>query len=111
MTTHEIKFKNLSESYSIIIGPKAMEEVVFADHIFGRRLMVVTNEIVDRLYFENIAQNFKEFIKCFNASNRYNRKETWHEKNNPEGRWRRFSYNDVIKREKNKSINSVGENG
>ncbi len=45
-------------------------------------------------------ENFKEFIKCFNASNRYNRKETWHEKNNPEGRWRRFSYNDVIKREK-----------
>ena len=48
-------------SYSIIIGPGAMEEVVLADHIFGRRLMVVTNEIVDRLYFENIARNFKEF--------------------------------------------------
>ena len=48
-------------SYSIIIGPNAMEEAVIADHIFGHRLMVVTNEIVERLYFETVVQNFKDF--------------------------------------------------
>ncbi len=48
-------------SYSIIIGPDAMEEVVFADYVLGRRVMIVTNEIVERLYFEKVVQNFREF--------------------------------------------------
>jgi type I restriction enzyme M protein len=28
------------------------------------------------------------------------RVETWHEQNNPEGRWRKFSYEQIIARDK-----------
>lgn len=40
-----------------------------------------------------------DFIKCYNPTNRYERKETWSEKN-PEGRWRKFSYDEIAKRDK-----------
>lgn len=47
------------------------------------------------LRFEDLA----EFIGCYNPQNRHVRQETWHE-NNPEGRWRKFSYEQVIARDK-----------
>lgn len=40
-----------------------------------------------------------ESVECYNPENRHNRKETWSE-NNPEGRWRRFDYDQLIKRDK-----------
>lgn len=40
-----------------------------------------------------------DFIKCYNPTNRYERKENWSEKN-PEGRWRKFSYDEIAKRDK-----------
>lgn len=40
-----------------------------------------------------------EFVECFKPENRYERQETWSE-NNPEGRWRCFNYEDIIKRDK-----------
>ena len=39
-----------------------------------------------------------EFVKCYNPENRHQRKETWSE-DNPDGRWRRFSYDEIVKRE------------
>ena len=39
-----------------------------------------------------------EFVKCYNPGNRQQRKETWSE-DNPDGRWRRFSYDEIVKRE------------
>ena len=33
--------------------------------------------------------DLEDFISCYNPKNRYERKETWSEKN-PDGRWRRF---------------------
>ncbi len=41
-----------------------------------------------------------EFINCFNAGNRHDRKGTWSEDDNPEGRWRSFSYDELMKRDK-----------
>lgn len=41
----------------------------------------------------------EDFIKCYNPENRFERTETYSEKN-PEGRWRRFSYDEIIKRDK-----------
>lgn len=32
--------------------------------------------------------------------NRHERKESWNEQNNPEGRWRKFSYEQIIVRDK-----------
>ncbi|MCD6459330.1 SAM-dependent DNA methyltransferase [bacterium] len=40
-----------------------------------------------------------EFIKCYNPSNRFARKETWSEKN-PDGRWRCFGIDEILKRDK-----------
>ena len=40
-----------------------------------------------------------EFVACFYSENRHDRKETWREES-PEGRWRAFSYEEVIARDK-----------
>ena len=40
-----------------------------------------------------------EFVKCYNPENRHRRRQTWSEKN-PEGRWRSFDYEELIKRDK-----------
>lgn len=40
-----------------------------------------------------------EFVACFNPDNRYKRIPTWSEKN-PDGRWRAFSYDELIARDK-----------
>jgi type I restriction enzyme M protein len=44
-------------------------------------------------------EDLQEFIQCYNPTNRNDRKETWSE-DNPEGRWRKFSYEEVIARDK-----------
>ncbi|OQP65863.1 DNA methyltransferase [Niastella vici] len=43
--------------------------------------------------------DLKDFIKCYNPANRHKRKETWSE-SNPDGRWRKFSYDEIISRDK-----------
>ena len=40
-----------------------------------------------------------DFIACYNPENRHERKETWSEEN-PDGRWRRFSVDEILKRDK-----------
>ena len=44
-------------------------------------------------------QDLEDFILCYNPENRYERKETYSEQN-PEGRWRKFSVNEILKRDK-----------
>ena len=48
------------------------------------------------LRFEDLA----EFIQCYNPQNRNKRKATWHQDKNPDGRWRSFSYKDLVARDK-----------
>lgn len=43
--------------------------------------------------------DLKEFVKLYNPSNIYKRKETWSEANE-EGRWRKYTYDDIISRDK-----------
>jgi len=40
-----------------------------------------------------------EFVACFNPNNRHERKPTWSE-SNPNGRWRPYSYEEIIARDK-----------
>ena len=40
-----------------------------------------------------------DFIKCYNAENRFKRIETYSEET-PEERWRCFTYEEIIKRDK-----------
>ena len=48
------------------------------------------------LRFEDLA----EFIACYNPANRHKRKPTWDAEKNPEGRWRKFSYEELTARDK-----------
>jgi type I restriction enzyme M protein len=41
-----------------------------------------------------------EFISCFNSENIEKRKETYNDETNPEGRWRKFTYDEIINRDK-----------
>ena len=43
--------------------------------------------------------DLKDFITCYKPENRHKRKETWSE-DNPDGRWRKFTYEDIIARDK-----------
>ena len=44
-------------------------------------------------------EDLSDFIKCYNPENRNLRTETWSE-TNPEGRWRKFTYDEIIARDK-----------
>lgn len=44
-------------------------------------------------------EDLQEFIECYNPENRSNRKPTWSEKN-PDGRWRYFTYDEIMQRDK-----------
>ncbi|ATU08059.1 class I SAM-dependent DNA methyltransferase [Methanohalophilus portucalensis] len=43
--------------------------------------------------------DLEDFIRCYNPENRFNREETWSE-DNPEGRFRRFTYDEIVARDK-----------
>ena len=45
------------------------------------------------------ASDLAEFVACYNPENRFKRKETWSE-SNPEGRWRKYTYEEILQREK-----------
>ncbi|NOS93050.1 MAG: SAM-dependent DNA methyltransferase [Cyclobacteriaceae bacterium] len=44
-------------------------------------------------------EHLNDFVKCYNPSNINKRKETWSTKN-PEGRWKKYSYEDILSRDK-----------
>ena len=46
------------------------------------------------------SRTLPDFIKCYNPQNRHKRKATWDEEKNPEGRWRKFTYDELIARDK-----------
>lgn len=41
-----------------------------------------------------------EFVECYKPGLMHERKPNWHEKKNPEGRWRAFDYEELLKRDK-----------
>jgi len=45
-------------------------------------------------------EDLQDFISCYNPQNRHKRTETYHPETNPEGRWRKFSYEEIIARDK-----------
>ena len=44
-------------------------------------------------------ENLEDFVNCFQANDRRNRKETW-SKENEDGRWRKYSYKELTARDK-----------
>ncbi len=45
-------------------------------------------------------EDLRDFITLYNPKNRNKRKETYHAEKNPEGRWRKFTYKEIIARDK-----------
>src|ERR1035437_4778026 len=45
-------------------------------------------------------EDLKEFIDCYNPKNRHKRKELFNAETNPEERWRKFTYDEIIARDK-----------
>jgi type I restriction enzyme M protein len=45
-------------------------------------------------------EDLKDFIECYNPKNRHKRKETYHPEMNPDGRWRRYAYDEIVSRDK-----------
>jgi len=43
--------------------------------------------------------DLSDFIRCYNPENRNKRKATWSDKA-PEGRWRKFTYDEIVSRDK-----------
>ncbi|MFW6031659.1 MAG: HsdM family class I SAM-dependent methyltransferase, partial [Myxococcota bacterium] len=41
-----------------------------------------------------------EFVECYNPADRHDRKPTWSEKKKPEGRWRAFTLDEILARDK-----------
>jgi len=48
------------------------------------------------LRYEDLA----DFITCYKPENRHKRRSTWHPEKNPEGRWRKYSYEELVARDK-----------
>ncbi|HVX00248.1 MAG TPA: class I SAM-dependent DNA methyltransferase [Candidatus Babeliaceae bacterium] len=44
-------------------------------------------------------EDLKDFVSCYKVGNESKRKDTWSQKHS-EGRWRKFSYNEIIERDK-----------
>ena len=44
------------------------------------------------LHFDDLM----EFMTCYNPTNRHKRKGAWNKETNPEGRWRKFTYNEIV---------------
>jgi type I restriction enzyme M protein len=45
-------------------------------------------------------EDLNDFIKCYCSSNRQKRKETYNSDSNPEGQWRKYTYEEIINRDK-----------
>ncbi len=45
-------------------------------------------------------EDLLDFVKCYNPRNRHQRKASWHENDAPDGRWRSYSYEELMGRDK-----------
>ncbi len=45
-------------------------------------------------------EDLQDFVTCYNPANRHQRKPTWDADQNPEGRWRRYPYEELAARDK-----------
>jgi len=53
----------------------------------------------ETMRFDDLA----DFVKCYNPPIDTNAKETWNATTNPEGKWRKFSYEELKAREQDES--------
>lgn len=44
--------------------------------------------------------DLQDFVDCYRPDDRHHRQETYHAESNPDGRWRKFTYDEVLGRDK-----------
>jgi type I restriction enzyme M protein len=44
--------------------------------------------------------DLQDFINCYQPNNRHKRTETFNAETNPEGRWRKYTYDEIVNRDK-----------
>lgn len=88
-------------------GVKA--NVLFFDNHVGQE-KAITKDIWIYDYRTNVhhtlkkkpmsVEHLRDFIDCYHPSNRHERTETYHPETNPDARWRKFTREEVLKRDK-----------
>ena len=68
------------------------KEIWFYDYRTGIKHTLATNPLQ--------RHHLDDFVKCYNAENIAGRVETFDAETNPNGRWRNFSIDDILKRDK-----------
>lgn len=68
------------------------KEIWFYDYRTGIKHTLATNPLQ--------RHHLDDFVKCYNAENIAGRVETFDAETNPNGRWRKFSINEILKRDK-----------
>ena len=68
------------------------KEIWFYDYRTGIKHTLATNPLQ--------RHHLDDFVKCYNAENIAGRIETFDAETNPNGRWRNFSIDDILKRDK-----------
>jgi len=53
-------------------------------------------------------EDLRDFIKCYSPKNRNKRKELYNAESNPEGRWRKFIFEEIIARGDKTSLDITG---
>ena len=67
-----------------------------------------TNKHFTRRQNQLTRADLDDFVVCFNPQNRYERTPTWSEEN-PDGRWRDFTYEELLARDK-VNLDILGKN-
>lgn len=68
------------------------KEIWFYDYRTGIKHTLATNPLQ--------RHHLDDFVKCYNAENIARRVETFEAETNPNGRWRKFSIDEILKRDK-----------
>lgn len=68
------------------------KEIWFYDYRTGIKHTLATNPLQ--------RHHLDDFVKCYNAENIAGRVETFDAESNPNGRWRKFSIDEILKRDK-----------
>jgi hypothetical protein len=71
--------------------PRVEQHGPFAGHTMNNH----TQQIVSKARREDL----DEFVACYNPADRHHRRPTFGE-DNPEGRWRAYSYEELVRRDK-----------
>ena len=68
------------------------KEVWFYDYRIGIHHTLKRNKMT--------RENLQDFVDCYCSGHMQDRKETWSEEENPNGRWRKFKVEDILARDK-----------